>query len=117
MTTSIAIEGLKIYAYHGILEQERRVGNLFEVSLSITYDFSKAIESDSLDVTISYAYLCELIRREMSIPSGLLEHVAGRIMKAVRNNFSTITHGCVTVKKLTPPISMQMNAVGVKIEW
>ena len=29
MTTSIAIEGLKIYAYHGILEQERRVGNLF----------------------------------------------------------------------------------------
>ena len=96
MTTSIAIEGLKIYAYHGILEQERRVGNLFEVSLSITY---------------------ELIRREMSIPSGLLEHVAGRIMKAVRNNFSTITHGCVTVKKLTPPISMQMNAVGVKIEW
>ena len=117
MTTSIAIEGLKIYAYHGILEQERRVGNLFEVSLSITYDFSKAIESDSLDDTISYAYLCALIRREMSIASGLLEHVAGRIMKAVRNNFSTITHGCVTVKKLTPPISMQMNAVGVKIEW
>lgn len=42
MKTYIDIERMQIRAHHGVLEQEKRVGNLFEVSVRLFYDFSEA---------------------------------------------------------------------------
>ena len=117
MTTSIAIEGLKIYAYHGILEQERRVGNDFEVSLTVDYPFEKALTSDDLDHTLNYALLYDVIAAEMQQPSKLLEHVAGRIIRAVKAQFPLVKGGTISVAKLTPPIKGQMESVAVTVEF
>lgn len=117
MTTAISFNRLRFHAFHGVMEQERRVGNDFEVSLTVKYPFEKAMESDSIDDTLNYAELYDVIAAEMRQPSQLLEHVAGRIIKAVRSRFPLIAGGSLTVTKLTPPIKAEMSGVAVTVDF
>ena len=82
MKTSIELNRIRFFSYHGVAEQERRVGNDYEVSLRVDYPLERAMESDSLCDTLDYAALYALVSAEMSVPSQLLEHVAGRIWRA-----------------------------------
>ena len=85
--SSIFLNDVRLYAYHGVLEQERRVGGEYSVSLRVHYNIYKAMESDDVADTLNYALLLELVKREMACPSSLLEHVVGRIGKAVFKEF------------------------------
>ncbi len=109
----IAVKGLKLRARHGVGQQERIVGNDFEVSIWL--DVPKAdcaAVTDSLDDTINYAELVDIAQQQMSIPSMLIEHAAGRIAKAIRTRFGDdVADGEVTVSKLAPPISAQLDSV------
>lgn len=117
MTTYISLNKLRFHAFHGVMEQERRVGNDFEVSLTVEYPFEKAMESDDLCDTLNYAELYDVIAAEMRQPSDLLEHVAGRIISAVRSRFPLIVGGELTVAKLTPPFKAEMQSVAVTVKF
>lgn len=113
----ITLDHIKFHAHHGVMEQERRIGNDFEVTLQLQYPFLKATESDDLADTINYAEVYDIVAAEMAVPSRLLEHVAGRIVRSLRTRFPLIEGGTVTVAKLTPPFKCEMAAVAVTIEF
>lgn len=114
----IYVTDLELYAYHGVMEQERKVGNMFSVSLRLDCDFTDALENDTIAGTVSYADVIDIVKREMAIPSQTLENVCGRIRNAVRNAFPAIVSGMVKVAKLTPPISgTKLREVAVEVEW
>ena len=117
MTTTITLNRIRFHAYHGVMEQERRVGNTFEVTLTVKYPFHKAMETDCLDHTLNYALLYEAVAAEMQQPSQLLEYVAGRIIKAIKQQFPLIAGGTVKVAKLCPPIKAQMQSVEVQVDF
>lgn len=52
LTTSVEIERLAVRARHGVFDQERKVGNDFEVTVRVDYPWD--IDSDSLDGTLNY---------------------------------------------------------------
>lgn len=111
----IYINDLRIYAYHGVMEQERKVGDYFVINIRIKTDFSQAIHSDNLDGTISYADILSVIKEEMSQPSNLLEHVAGRIAEHLFRSFSPIEAIELKLTKQTPPMGADCNGAGVEI--
>ena len=113
MTTKITLQAMKFYAYHGVLEQERRVGNTFVVDLTLTAPLEKAVQSDQLEDTINYAEVYELTKQEMNIPSQLLEHVAGRICRALRHHFPQIEQIEIRVSKLNPPFGGDIHSASV----
>ncbi|MCF2660139.1 dihydroneopterin aldolase [Parabacteroides distasonis] len=113
MTTKITLQTMKFYAYHGVLEQERRVGNTFVVDLTLTAPLEKAVQSDQLEDTINYAEVYELTKQEMNIPSQLLEHVAGRICRALRHHFPQIEQIEIRVSKLNPPFGGDVHSASV----
>lgn len=117
MKCSIEINGLRLFARHGVMEQEKHVGNLFEVTAEIFYPFEKAMEEDQLEHTLNYAEAVEVIRSEMEISSLTLEHVAGRIRQALLTRFPLIEGGSIKITKITPPISAELDGVAVKISW
>ena len=79
---TIEVVRLSVHAFHGVGEQERVVGNDFEVSVSLDYPpAEKAVVTDDLDSTLDYGELIEIIRNVMAIPSRLLEHVCGRLSR------------------------------------
>ena len=111
----IFLDSIRLYAFHGVEEQERRVGGWFTVSLRVLYDVSRAMETDSVEDTVSYAALLEVVRREMAQPSQLLEHVAGRIGKAILNEFKGVQRARITVVKQNPPMGASCDGAGVEI--
>ena len=113
MTTKITLQAMKFYAYHGVLEQERRVGNTFVVDLTLTAPLEKAVQSNQLEDTINYAEVYELTKQEMNIPSQLLEHVAGRICRALRHHFPQIEQIEIRVSKLNPPFGGDVHSASV----
>lgn len=116
---TIALEGVKIYAYHGVMENERKIGTEYVVNLKVDYDWSGAGYSDSLDGTINYALLYEILKDEMMIPSNLIEHVAQRIVDHIHSDFPLITSIKIDVKKMAPPIEGQVlcSAVGLEVSY
>lgn len=104
METRIELKNIRFYAYHGVLDEERKRGNTFLVDVVLTAPLEKATETDDLNDTINYALVYELIQSEMRIPSQLLEHVAGRILRAMKKAFPTLTAVDLKLTKLNPPI-------------
>lgn len=113
MTSQIELREMKFYAFHGVGEQERKVGNNFVVDLLLTAPLEKAIASDNLKDTINYAEVFAIIKNEMAIPSQLLEHVAGRILKALKMHFPQLTAIEIKVAKLTPPFGGDVYSASV----
>ncbi|MDP4269775.1 MAG: dihydroneopterin aldolase [Bacteroidota bacterium] len=113
MKTSIQIDNIRFYSYHGVMEQEQVVGNHFSVSILLEADVEKATATDELDETISYADVCDVVKEEMEVPSKLLEHVAGRIYRRLRSSFPKITTLEVKVYKLNPPGCGEAERAGV----
>lgn len=100
----IELEGMEFKAYHGCLEQEKVRGNSFTVDFRGELDLSAAAESDDLSDTLNYGEIYEIVADEMSIPSELLENVAGRILKAIEEKFPQLVSFSVRVSKKRPPV-------------
>lgn len=115
---TIEIKGLRIRAHHGVLESERRVGNIFELDIELRCDLSEAMATDSLDATINYAAVVDIVKREMAVPSDLLEHVLWRLRRAIGEAFpGKIAGGSIRLAKLAPPIAAELESVAVRTFW
>lgn len=115
--SSIFLNNVRLYAYHGVMEQERRVGAWFVVSVAVGYDISQAMETDEVSHTLSYADLLDVLKQEMAVPSNLLEHVCGRIVRAIRTTFPQVYSIELKLTKLNPPMGADCDGAGVKLYW
>lgn len=106
---------MQIHAHHGVMEQERIVGADFSLDLEIYTDFRRAMETDNLSETISYADIYEIVKKEMAIPSQLLEHVGGRIVKALKQTFPSIDSIKLRLTKVNPPLGADCEGMGIEI--
>ena len=111
----VFIDDLRLYAFHGVLPQERRVGGWYRVSLRVHYNICRAMQSDCVDDTVNYAELCALVKREMAVPSQLVEHVAGRIAQSVFRQFPQSSAVDVRVTKENPPMGADCAGAGVEL--
>lgn len=116
MNSKIIIEDLRIYAYHGVLPEEKIIGTWYLVNLEITTDLWNAVESDALSSTLNYAEVNDIIHREMAIPSKLMEHVGGRILNTVYQNYPGITFLKIKITKTNPPMKGEMKGVSIELE-
>ena len=107
---------MRFYAYHGVMEQERRVGGEYLVTLSVEADLSRAVASDDVADTVNYAQLYDVVAREMGQPSKLLEHVAGRIGQRVLETFPQVESLCVRITKCNPPMGADCKGASVEIK-
>ena len=98
------MESMEFYAFHGVYEKERKDGNDFLVDLEVTYDFESQAEQDDLSQTINYEQLYEIVRQVMEEPTSLLEKLAWRIAKRVKNKFPDVQQVSAKVSKSNPPI-------------
>lgn len=109
----ITLHDLRLHAFHGVLPQERIVGGDYRVTLRVDYDVSRAMETDDVADTLDYSVLSDMVRQQMAVPSALLEHVAGRIGKAVFQRFPQVTAVDVEVVKCNPPMGVQCGGASV----
>jgi dihydroneopterin aldolase len=114
--SKIILENMTFHAFHGCLEQEQKLGNTFLISLSMELDTQLAEETDELDHTLNYQLVYNVVKREMEIPSKLIEHVGQRILNEVFNEFPQIQGLEVKLSKLNPPLGGRVNRVTIELE-
>ena len=100
----IELEGMEFKAYHGCLEHEKVRGNSFTVDFRGEMDLYDAAETDNLNDTVNYGEIYDIVAEEMSIPSELLENVAGRIVKAIEVRYPQFVSFSIRVSKKKPPV-------------
>lgn len=110
----ILLNSLRVRACHGVMAQERAVGQEFEISAVLNVDYNGA---DSINATVNYAEVCDLLVEEMKLPSDLLEHCARRLCDALKRRFPAISSGELTLLKLAPPIPHQLSSAGVTVDF
>lgn len=109
----VFIKDARFHAFHGVMEQERKVGNEFSVSLSVDVPYSEGMKDDKLEATVSYADLYAIIAEEMKNPRNLLEAVAISIGNRIISEFEEVSSGSITIVKVHPPISGISGEAGV----
>lgn len=102
---TIELEGMEFRANHGCLDREKIIGNEFIVDFRGEVNMAAAIESDNLEDAVNYALIYNVVAREMAQPSNLLEHIAGRIVKALEAEFPQFVSFSVRVSKKRPPVN------------
>lgn len=116
MINRINIEGIKLYAFHGCLDEEARIGANYLVDVYMTTDFSKAALSDDLKETIDYCAIYEISKKQMAVRSKLIEHVCKRIFDEIASEFKSLTSLRVKVTKFNPPMNGNVDKVCVEME-
>ena len=112
----IRVENIKVYAYHGCLEEEARIGSKYRVDIKVEADLSTSAASDDLADTVDYVLLNKIAAEEMAIRAKLLETVAQRIITRIFKESSLVTQAEVSVTKLSPPIGGDVAAVTITLE-
>ena len=116
MTDRILISGLRVLGVHGVLPEERTRPQPFEVDLELTVDVSAAGASDALPDTVDYAAVADGVAAVVRDESHrLLERLATRIAEVCRID-DRVTAVVVTVRKLRPPVPLDLDHVGVRIQ-
>lgn len=112
----IQVNNIKLYAYHGCLEEEAKIGSWYRVDVEVKGDLTQSSKTDELSDTIDYVHLNHIVKEEMAIRSKLLEEVAQRILDRFFNEISMLEKAQVSVAKINPPIVGNVAEVVVILE-
>lgn len=111
----IKVENIRVFAYHGCLKEETKIGSNYRVDLEVKADLVTSAVSDELSDTVDYVLLNRIVVEEMAKPSKLLETVAQRILDRIFNEDTLVMRATVCVSKLNPPIGGDVEAVTIKM--
>ncbi len=109
----IQVNNIKLYAYHGCLEEEAKIGSWYRVDVEVEADLSKSSQTDELLDTVDYVHLNHVVKEEMAIRSKLLEEVAKRILNRFFIELDMVNKATVSVAKINPPIGGNVQEVVV----
>lgn len=111
----IMMSSMAFYGYHGVLPQERELGQAFVVDVELYLDLRAAGASDDPAMTVSYADAYDVVRQVVTgPPCNLIEAVAERIATRLLERFP-LREVRVRVKKPSAPVPGQFDYMGVEI--
>lgn len=108
---TIQVNNIKLYAYHGCLDEEAKIGSEYKVNVEVKAALKKSAISDDLIDTVDYVHLNYIVKTEMAVRSKLLEHVAKRIIDRIFKELQTVKKAKVGVAKINPPIGGNVEEV------
>ncbi|GJD56899.1 dihydroneopterin aldolase [Methylobacterium dankookense] len=116
MSDHIRVHRIAVFARHGLLEEEARLGQRFYISLDAVLDLAAAGRSDDVAETVSYADLTEIAvgiatERRFKLIEALAETIAAEILA----RFARIRTITVAVDKPSAPIPAILDGVTVAI--
>ncbi len=114
--STIRLKNIKIYAFHGCLVEESKIGSDYLVNLSVKANLTQAAKSDQLSDTVDYVLLQKIVTTEMQKRSKLLEHVAQRIIDAIFKEVDLVQTVKIRVAKVNPPIGGDVEDVSVVLK-
>ncbi len=111
---TIHLNHIHFHAFHGLYEEEKILGNDYIIDASVHFKEKDLITS--IDKTINYVSIYNIIKTRMEIPALLLETVVMDIGSEIYKHFPNIGSVKISIKKMHPPIAGIEGYVGVTWE-
>ena len=112
----IHINGIKTYAYHGAIQEERVLGQYFITDLVLHVDLTKASKTDALLETVHYGEVYNLVEEIVKGESvSLIERLAGKINAELFDRYDKIIEIETTITKPNPPIDGNYDSVAITL--
>ncbi len=112
----IHMKNCAFFARHGVHAEEEFLGQRFYIDALLQVEAGDAIERDSIDGTVDYGKAFQVIEK---IVTGerrfLIEALALRVARALRERFPQITRAEVTVRKPNAPVPGVLDYVEVMV--
>jgi len=116
MQTTIEITGLQTFGYHGLFEEERRLGQKFTFDIDATLNPAPSHRDDSLHASIRYdAVVDAAVSLAGAMKYQTLEALGEAIAIGLLRRFALIDTICVGVSKFSPPIPHTLSKVGIAV--
>ena len=113
----IIVKDLEVFAFHGVLEEEKRLGQKFIVSLELALDFLKAAENDDLELTVNYAGLCDDVQEFLQKNTfDLIETAAHQLAIYILEKYTLLEKIKICIKKPSAPIRKAFGYVAAEVE-
>lgn len=112
----VFVEKLLIFANHGVYDFEKERGQMFEITVEVTTDFSKASNSDNVDDVLSYGSISRVVNTTFrSQTCDLLETIGEHVITALFVEFPQIKEVILTIKKPKAPVKLHFESMGITI--
>lgn len=112
----IIIKDLKLYAYHGVNEEEKINGQNFILDITAMLDLSKPCQTDNVEDTVSYSKIIKKVREAFGKEKyDLIEKAAQNTVDVIFAEFPEICECEVLLKKPEAPIKADFGYVAVQI--
>ncbi|GJD32018.1 Dihydroneopterin aldolase [Methylobacterium adhaesivum] len=116
MSDRILVQRIAVFAYHGLLDEEARLGQRFYISLDCRLDLAPAGRSDAVDRTVSYADLTEIVTRVATQRRfALIEALAEAIAAEILAHHPLVESLSVRVDKPSAPVPAVIEGVAIEI--
>ena len=116
MKTVLFIDNLEVFANHGLFEEENKLGQKFIFDIECELNYKKAMFSDEMTDSISYADIAEVVVKTTTTNTfNLLERLAGEILKNIFTEFSQIENINLKINKPGAPIKYHFEKCGVEV--
>lgn len=117
MKTVLFIDNLEVFANHGLFEEENKLGQKFIFDIECELNYKKAMFSDEMTDSISYADIAEVIVKTATTNTfNLLERLAGEILKNIFTEFPQIENINLKINKPGAPIKYHFEKCGVEVK-
>jgi dihydroneopterin aldolase len=111
---TIQLNQLLFHAYHGLYAIEQEQGGPFEVNITATFQPTALITT--LEQSVDYVGIYELVKARMAIATPLLETLVMELAQQILARFALLDSVCISIKKLEPPINDFTGTVGISYE-
>nr|WP_300849111.1 2-amino-4-hydroxy-6-hydroxymethyldihydropteridine diphosphokinase [uncultured Acetatifactor sp.] len=112
----IRIEGLEVFAHHGVYAEETQNGQVFYVNVTLYTDVSQAGRTDDLERTVNYGTVCRFVTDWMQENTCLLlEAVAEKMAAAILLEYKSLSAIELEIQKPHAPIPLPFGNVSVKV--
>lgn len=113
----IIMENMGFYGYHGVLQEEKTLGQKFFVDASLFLPLKEAGETDDLNFSVNYGEVYETIKEIVTFEKfDLLEGLADRICSKVLSSYPLVQKIRIKIKKPEAPVPGIFDYFGVEIE-
>lgn len=112
----IFINGLQLFAYHGVNPEEKEDGQMFSLDIICYLSLVRPCATDCVEDTVSYAKILKTARKAfLEQKYDLLERAADAVVQAIFADFAPVTQVTLLLKKPQAPIRADFNWVGVEL--
>ncbi len=115
----IEVDGIRAWGHHGVLAQEKQLGQEFIADIVLHVATAPAGRTDALARTVNYAEAAAAVQEELLAgPHDLVETLAERIAQRILTDTGAplVRHIGVTVHKPAAPVGLPVGDVRVRIE-